>query len=263
MKQFSTLSEANFSISKPKQNSKFSNFERNFPPFDRKCAFTLAEVLITLGIIGVVAAMTLPTVINQYEKKITVVKLKKAYNTLANIAQRGYLDNGNVTNTGSVTADNTKEFFDKYWLPYLNNPKVSPNGIYPYGEFMPYTIRGGTPLTEAIYTQYSQGRIFFTTSEGISYYVNCMYWGTDTNGNQVAKFSTSQWVAVDLNGTTPPNTLGKDVFWFTISFTENVVRPYGYNTSKSTIDTSCQTTGFYCAAKIINDGWEIKDDYLW
>ena len=49
----------------------------------KHCAFTLAEVLITLGIIGVVAAMTLPTVINQYEKKITVVKLKKAYNTLA------------------------------------------------------------------------------------------------------------------------------------------------------------------------------------
>ena len=229
----------------------------------KHCAFTLAEVLITLGIIGVVAAITLPTLINQYEKKITVVKLKKAYNTLANIAQRGYLDNGNVTNTGSVTADNTKEFFDKYWLPYLNNPKVSPNGIYPYGKGIAYTSRDGRPYDTNIYTYYWHGRIFFTTSEGISYFVICMYWDTDTNGNTVAKFNTYQTVFVDLNGTKPPNTFGKDVFYFTISFTENVVRPNGYNTSKSTINATCQTTGLYCAAKIIADGWKIKDDYLW
>ena len=229
----------------------------------KHCAFTLAEVLITLGIIGVVAAMTLPTLINQYEKKMTVVKLKKAYNTLANIAQRGYLDNGNITNTGSVTADNAKEFFDKYWLPYLNNPKVSPNGKFPYEKDFAYTYRNGTTVDHTITTNYSTGRIFFTTSEGISYYVNCMTWETDTNGNSVAIFSTRQQVFVDLNGTKPPNTFGKDVFYFTISFTENVVRANGYNTSKSTINANCQTTGTFCAAKIIADGWEIKDDYLW
>lgn len=38
-------------------------------------AFTLAEVLITLGIIGIVAAMTIPTLINNYQKKITVTRL--------------------------------------------------------------------------------------------------------------------------------------------------------------------------------------------
>ena len=44
--------------------------------------FTLAEVLITLGIIGIVAAMTLPTLVNNYKKQIYVVGLKKAYNNL-------------------------------------------------------------------------------------------------------------------------------------------------------------------------------------
>ena len=44
-----------------------------------KKAFTLAEVLITLGIIGIVAAMTLPTLIGKYQKKQTVTQLKKAY----------------------------------------------------------------------------------------------------------------------------------------------------------------------------------------
>lgn len=39
--------------------------------------FTLAEVLITLGIIGVVAALTMPSVINDYKEKETIAKLKK------------------------------------------------------------------------------------------------------------------------------------------------------------------------------------------
>ena len=48
----------------------------------KNTAFTLAEVLITLGIIGVVAAMTLPTLINNYNKAVAVAKLQKAYSAM-------------------------------------------------------------------------------------------------------------------------------------------------------------------------------------
>lgn len=41
--------------------------------------FTLAEVLITLGIIGVVAAMTLPTLISNYQKSVALNRLKQTY----------------------------------------------------------------------------------------------------------------------------------------------------------------------------------------
>ena len=47
--------------------------------FNCKKGFTLAEVLITLGVIGVVAAMTIPTMITNYEKKQTAIEVKKAY----------------------------------------------------------------------------------------------------------------------------------------------------------------------------------------
>lgn len=50
----------------------------------RKSAFTLAEVLITLGIIGVVAAMTIPTLMNSTNSKETVTSLKKVFSTLSN-----------------------------------------------------------------------------------------------------------------------------------------------------------------------------------
>lgn len=59
-----------------------------------KNAFTLAEVLITLGIIGVVAAMTLPIIKNKAEKQILKNQYKKAYNTVSNALARSYVNNG-------------------------------------------------------------------------------------------------------------------------------------------------------------------------
>ena len=50
----------------------------------RKFAFTLAEVLVTLGIIGVVAVLTVPNVISNYQKKVYVTQLQKAYNQISN-----------------------------------------------------------------------------------------------------------------------------------------------------------------------------------
>ena len=52
----------------------------------KKSAFTLAEVLITLGIIGVVAALTLPSVVANYKEKQLTTAWKKAYSDVANAA---------------------------------------------------------------------------------------------------------------------------------------------------------------------------------
>ena len=49
------------------------------PPVFSKTGFTLAEVLITLGIIGVVAAITIPSLMTAYNKHITETRLKKFY----------------------------------------------------------------------------------------------------------------------------------------------------------------------------------------
>ena len=51
--------------------------------FIRRFAFTLAEVLITLGIIGVIAAMTIPGLITNFKKRETVAKVKVAYSTFS------------------------------------------------------------------------------------------------------------------------------------------------------------------------------------
>lgn len=232
----------------------------------KKFAFTLSEVLITLGVIGIVASMTLPTVINTYQKKVTAIKLKKAYNTLTNVVNRAYFDNGNVTYSGAVTKAASKEFFNKYWIPYLNSPEIFPENQYPYGSSTPYMTRNGEVYNIAIYTSYTNGRILLTTADGIIYYINVMDWDKDADGNTIPNsqhFSTAQYVFVDLNGTKPPNTFGKDIFTFNINFNNNVVRPSGYTVSKSVRDSKCQSTGLYCAAKIMAEGWELKGDYPW
>ena len=53
----------------------------------RKFGFTLSEVLITLGIIGVVAALTLPVMVNNYKQKVLIVAWKKEFSTMAQVFQ--------------------------------------------------------------------------------------------------------------------------------------------------------------------------------
>lgn len=60
----------------------------------KKTAFTLAEVLITLGIIGIVAAMTLPTLIGNYKKKVWETSFKKSVNFILNSHKKLFADEG-------------------------------------------------------------------------------------------------------------------------------------------------------------------------
>ena len=100
----------------------------------KKSAFTLAEVLITLGIIGIVAALTLPTVIQNYQKQATVTKLKKAYSMLGQVAQKSIADNGAIDFVEGDLLDEgaVKKFFNTYWLSYFKGVDVFPDGKKPY-----------------------------------------------------------------------------------------------------------------------------------
>ena len=237
----------------------------------RKHAFTLAEVLITLGIIGVVAAMTLPTLIQKHQKKVTVTKLKKAYTTLAQVIQKSYADNGSALDYlpagQEITADVTENFFNTYYLPYFKSPSVilGLNIDFKNGcDKRNYKSLNAICYGTAIYTNYSAGRIFFSANDGMTYFVVSKTRETLDNQTKYL-YDSNHLVFVDINGFTKPNQLGKDIFLFTIDWSNNIIRPYGYNMDITQINQNCSKTGggSYCAAKIINDGWEIKDDYPW
>src|SRR5574344_186397 len=91
--------------------------------FSRKKAFTLAEVLITLGIIGVVAALTIPTLIQNYQEKAIVTKLKQSMSLFNQAFKMAELENGPVTDWGAsnlsrvVKENEDGESFTSYDTP--------------------------------------------------------------------------------------------------------------------------------------------------
>ena len=98
----------------------------------KRCAFTLAEVLITLGIIGVVAAMTMPALIQNYTNSVAEARLKKFYSIMNQAILQSIVDNGEVESWSYFNAeviddegntvnqaDKNDESFQKYLAPYL------------------------------------------------------------------------------------------------------------------------------------------------
>ena len=90
-----------------------------------KSAFTLAEVLITLVIIGVIAALTVPTLIQNTQKQEYVTALKKAYSTLSQATQQIIAENGSpAAADGGWAAD-----YDKIYDLYSRHLNLAKNAI--------------------------------------------------------------------------------------------------------------------------------------
>ena len=95
----------------------------------KKIAFTLAEVLITLGIIGIVAALTIPTLAGVYKKKMLETKLRKTIAVLTEVVRRIEADEGSFIflNNASDLNDryvSQREFAETYIMKYLNNARL-------------------------------------------------------------------------------------------------------------------------------------------
>ena len=237
----------------------------------RRAAFTLAEVLITIGIIGVVAAMTIPALIANYQKKQTVTQLKKAYTVLSQAVQRSILDNGEIESWDWQSIYYADEFGKRYILPYLNGVnRLKNQSAQGYSwTFLDGTSARNTPV--------------YSLLDGMFFRFDSLDFVNDPDHTNYVK--THIKVSIDINGAKIPNQYGRDVFVFSIfPFDE---RSKGKlvpgsndqcggggihnNFSRDGLVTSgCATCksdhtgyGFGCAAVIMKDGWVIKDDYPW
>ena len=248
------------------QDEMFSFPKRTYSLY-KQAAFTLAEVLITLGIIGVVAAMTMPVLIQNYQKKQTAVKLKATYSLLAQAVQLSEADNGELEYWDFSL--NSQDFFDKYFSKYLTfiNTKVNDDNI-------DYYWLNGEKITG-----------------NFKEVVNTSYIGILNNGAKLFYHTAGELytftIIVDINGEARPNKVGRDVFHFSLSAKDGL-RPWGYNNinysndggqdASSNFGTNLDrdiltgnglyacnkaSRGRWCAALIMADGWEIKSDYPW
>ena len=216
----------------------------------KRIAFTLAEVLITLGIIGVVAAMTLPTVIQNYQKQETVTRLKSTYSILNQVYKISIAENGEPENWVPVGEISVEEYFNKYFKPYIKILKMCET----------YKDCGYKTQTPWIMLEGSQSQ---TSIGKYDNWVTCVL----PNGTVILYMSfinenhaETTHTIVDLNGAKGPNRFGRDVFRFDRIKNIGFV-PSGYNSTN--IDCTKTTSGAGCAAKIMKDNWQISDDYPW
>ena len=86
-----------------------------------KAAFTLAEVLITLGIIGVVAAMTMPTLIQGHKKQVTETKLKKFYSVVNQAILLESAEQGDPNDWSPSCSSNDQRCLVDWWNTHIQS----------------------------------------------------------------------------------------------------------------------------------------------
>lgn len=219
-------------------------------------AFTLAEILITLGIIGVIAAMTLPSVVNKYKRIVKVQQLKKIYATMTQLDRRAKADYGDSLicphNQVRCTPD-TNEFFDLYIIPYLNPAKIClNNGDCPY-------YRVGAETGNIVDMSNEKG---FMLQDGTLVKI------VNIHGDASGFFA--MWL-IDINGVKGPNYVNKDVYFAEFGINTDRVdglTDEGVKDGSSLFYFSINVPGEHydgigsgCFKEIVRSGWKNPKDY--
>ena len=224
--------------------------------------FTLAEVLITLGIIGVVAALTLPALIQNYQKKVTAISVKKAYSELNQIIEMAKADYGDSSSWDYSEADKLSLWVQTYIEPYINviEHTDSCKGYPCLGLTTTYHLKSKTPLSTGQYVLTKTGNSFAYA-----------FYRYDTSLTRVRVYIRNPHGRYAY--------VGKDVFTFIFDTRENNPKfrthtPNKYDRSSilgtgwggcnpNASGSGYMVPGDACAALIMIDGWEIKNDYPW
>lgn len=223
-------------------------------------AFTLAEVLITLGIIGVVAAMTIPSLMQNSKDKAAIVALKKTYSTYSQAFTMAVKDNGspegwNVGDySGSPQPTSNAQNIITILAPYLKMNKTCTGAVSNGCAVSSYYLNGTS-------YDFTSGRMFRAELADGSYLATYSL-ASGCNWGGVTSLDVCAYMIMDINGAKLPNIQGRDIFWFYL--TRHGIVPLGTNQELATpFSTNCAdkstATGSGCA------GWVIYNenmDYL-
>ncbi len=216
--------------------SKFTSFTKKFfplPEVEGKCAFTLAEVLITLGIIGVVAAITLPSLIQHNAEKQRVAQLKKAYSELSQAFLFAVDEHGAPTEWGMgslyephshyILADNMRKYL-----------KLSKDCVDMTGE-QTQKVCGYDGLYSDPWQYTEEVRRLVVLNDGTA--VNFRVYNGNCNINYGEIKNICGTINVDLNGAKSPNRNGEDKF--VIFVTRDKLVPAGIPGDAHDFETAC------------------------
>lgn len=212
--------------------------------------FTLSEVLLVLSVIGVVAALTIPTLVQKVNNDQYVAKLKKTYSALQQAYNLMQVDNGgDITSvlTGMTNVNAANLFATK--LNVIKNCGTSAGCWYNSNVF--YLGGANTGLSGEGYA--TAGKLILADGTILniwSDYTNCVS-GTFT---QPPLKNRCGGIYADLNGSAGPNTIGRDIFAFHLTL--DGVYPLGSNNDAyncmSSPSQASNSNG--CAAKVLVEG---------
>ncbi|MFA7657921.1 MAG: type II secretion system protein [Candidatus Gastranaerophilaceae bacterium] len=229
-----------------------------------KKAFTLAEVLVTLTIIGVLAALTLPVLIANSQKAVYVAGARKAY-SLWNQALIQMAADGGCIGDLSCFFDSAdlKTMGDKI-VKYFNvakNCDTTTSGCFSdtvARNFDGSDMAGGYDGT---------GYYRFITADGMSVILATPSLGCSGSGGYLTKMCMLYFY-IDVNGLKKPNAFGRDIFRFAID-NDNGPALYPLGGAKYVpwkINKACDDGynggtdkhGYYCIGRIIDEGWQMN-----
>jgi prepilin-type N-terminal cleavage/methylation domain-containing protein len=203
-----------------------------------KKAFTLAEVLITLGIIGVVAALTMPSLIQHYKNKVLETRIKAFYSVFKQtygmkIAEDSELDASMIT--ANNDPDVAMQFFDVNYRPYM---KVVASQKTNKGFSARFPNGSGMHIRRTSTCGNKFGTISCTYVYFCVDYKNCK--------------------TLNENSDTTPTVDGRNTFLF---WTDGGYEGINVKETREQIKSQCKAYGYYCTKLILTDGWEIRNDY--
>ncbi len=238
-----------------------------------RVAFTLAEVLITLGVIGVVAAVTLPTLIHNYKKSVVETKVKKTYALIANAVRMSEAKYGEIAEWDRCNVaygyECSLQILEKYIFPELKIDKICDQDNEEECWTPPTSLSGVKGALPVSSTE-MQIRVTSVLNNGTSLYM----WA----GGQLTVPHIQIWFDID-GPKKGKNMLGADVFGIQSNFIDTTGSrrgPYMVPLSSKTIDEDAirntalygcskeindKMAGYYCGGLIQLNNWKIPDDY--
>ena len=236
----------------------------------KSAAFTLAEVLVTLGIIGVVSAMTVPTLMQNYQRQSYVTQLHKTYNEFTQ-AFLQYKNDRNalwLTEAGHTRHQDMMPFMKQYFKVVQECGTTST----PCFASSYKNQNGGTYVVD---TMNRDATYYGVLASGVSFGI--MYDALDTGTIYTDDFSYK--IVVDINGKKGPNIYGRDLFVMYV-FPDGVIDVYQANPAcrennsclsgktnvtdwRESVAANCASaTGEVwhdgCFARILNDNWQMN-----
>lgn len=191
---------------KNRYNSDIKYHKRGF-------GFTLAEVLITLGIVGVVAALTIPSLISKYNEYVTIIALKKTYAELTEAIKRSELVNGDFRDWDySYDWRKGRDFAKRYIFPYLSQNYTQCTRYNCFaGQGCWKNVSGNKDVTASC--NYASNS--FRYNDKIIHIAPRISDCTPS-GNLFCTPIKYVNIIVDINGDKGDSIMGKDVFYFTL-----------------------------------------------